>query len=104
MKKAGVHKRMRRHRRGMRFLGLVFALVGSGLLVSFIPLLLDPSATIYANGVATTSIGPKLSGVMTFLWFVACGLFFLFAPARVINRMFVWRESARYAIFPWLRS
>jgi uncharacterized BrkB/YihY/UPF0761 family membrane protein len=95
---------MRRHRRGMRFLGLMFSLVGGLLFVAFLPGVFDPNSTIVSNGVRTNAWGDKLSAALFAAGFVAVGLFFLFAPRRVVDKMFVWRESVRYAIFPWWRQ
>jgi hypothetical protein len=104
MKDATVLKRMRRHRRGIRFLGMMFSLVGGLLLFAFVPLVFDPQATIMSNGVRSNALGDKLSAALFVSGFVAAGLFFLLAPRRVVDRMFLWRESARYALFPWWRK
>ena len=96
-------KKMRRYRRLFRLMGVVWALVGGMLLVSFIPLVLDPGASIVYNGAPTTAFGPKLSAALFSGAFLATGLCFLFLPARVLDRLFVWRQSALSALMFWRR-
>ena len=96
-------KKMRRYRRLFRLMGVVWALVGGMLLVSFIPLVLDPGASIVYNGAPTTAFGPKLSAALFSGAFLAAGLCFLFLPARVLDRLFVWRQSALSALMFWRR-
>jgi ABC-type uncharacterized transport system permease subunit len=96
-------KKMRRHRRLFRLMGFVWALVGGMLLFSFMPLVLDPNASIMYNGVRTTAFGPKLSATLFASAFVIAGLCFLFVPARLLDRLFIWRQSALSALLFWRR-
>jgi hypothetical protein len=88
-----IYKRMRRHRNGLRLLGSTFALVGGLLFISGIWLLLDPESTITVNGEPTTSVGAKLHYTVFSAAFLGVGLFFLCAKARVLDKLFVWRQS-----------
>lgn len=94
-------KKMRRHRHLFRFMGVMWALAGGMLVVAFLPLVFDPHATINYNGVATTAVGPKLFAVLFAGAFLVAGLCFLFAPARLLDRLFVWRQSALSSIAFW---
>ncbi|HEY8587118.1 MAG TPA: hypothetical protein VIL60_10405 [Rhodanobacter sp.] len=96
-------KKMRRHRRLFRFMGFVWALIGGMLLLSFIPLVLDPSASIVYNGAPTTAFGAKLSAALFAGAFLVAGLCFLFVPARMLDRLFVWRQSALSSLLFWRR-
>ena len=93
-------KLMKRHGRIYRFMGAMFCLTGSVLLITFLPLLLDENATINYNGAATSDFGPKLSAVLFTGSFVVIGLAFLFSPNRYLNRLFIWRQSLIATIFP----
>lgn len=84
-------------------MGLIWSLVGGMLLVSFIPLVLDPHASIVYNGTPTTAFGPKLSAVLFTGAFVAAGLCFLFLPKRMLDRLYVWRQSALSSLLFWRR-
>jgi len=94
-------KKMRRHRRLLRLMGLAWALVGAVLLVSFVPLVMDPNASIIYNGSPTTEFGPKLSATLFAGAFVAAGACFLLVPARLLDRLYVWRQSVLSSIFFW---
>jgi hypothetical protein len=96
-------KKMRRYRRLFRFLGFIWTLVGGMLLLSFVPLVLDPNASVMYNGVRTTAFGVKLSAALFAGAFVVAGLCFLFAPARLLDRLFIWRQSALSALLFWRR-
>jgi hypothetical protein len=96
-------KRMKRHRGLYRFMGFTWVLVGSLLLVGFLPLVFDASSTIEYNGVLTTDIGPKISAAVFSAAFVAAGLAFLLVPARMLDRLFLWRQSAWSSIAFWRR-
>ena len=96
-------KKMRRYRRLFRLTGVLWALVGGMLLFSFIPLVLDAHATIVYNGVRTAAFGPKLSAALFAGAFLVAGLCFLFLPARILDRLFVWRQSAVSALMFWRR-
>ena len=96
-------KSKRRHRRLFRFMGFIWALVGAMLLLSFIPLVLDPSASIGYNGSPTTAFAPKLSAALFAGSFLVAGLSFSFIPARMLDRLFVWRQSALSALLYWRR-
>ena len=93
-------KKKRRHRRLFRFMGFIWALVGA-MLLSFIPLVLDPGASIVYNGSPTTAFAPKLSAALLAGAFVVAGLSFLFIPARMLDRLFVWRQSALTSLLFW---
>jgi hypothetical protein len=93
-------KKMKRFRGMFRFIGVMFCLVGGMFLLSFVPLLLDPEATINFNGTLTSEFGPKLSVVIFVSSFVVVGLLSLFSPARYLNKMFVWRLSFLSTILP----
>ncbi len=73
------------------------------LLVAFVPLALDPNATIRYNGVTTAAAGPKVSAVLFCSCFVVAGVGFLFAPSRYLDRLFIWRQSLWDAIAFWRR-
>ena len=96
-------KKMRRYRRLFRLMGVVWALVGGMLLFSFIRLVMDPRASIVYNGVPTTAFGPKLSATIFAGVFLVAGLCFLFLPERMLDRLFVWRQSALSALMFWRR-
>ncbi len=86
----------------MRFMGFMFALVGTLLFVSGIFLLLDPAATISCNGVTTTSPGCKRSFASFGAIFGGLGFAMLFAKSRWLDTFFVWGESARSLLhWPW---
>ncbi|HMN44522.1 MAG TPA: hypothetical protein PKE27_08120 [Povalibacter sp.] len=85
-------KEMKRFRRGFRFVGAMFCLVGSVMLIAFASLLLDPESTIIDNGVRTNAFGPKLSATIFVAMFVLVGLLCLLAPKRIFDRLFVWRQ------------
>lgn len=95
---------MRRHRRGLRFVGFTFVLFSSILLGMAAFLLADPESTIEYNGVVTSDPSAKRSFAVGLGAFMALGVFFLAAPRRLVDRIFLWRQSARYALFPWLQS
>ena len=97
-------KKMKRFRGMFRFIGAMFCLVGGMLLISFVPLLLDPQATIVHNGTPTNAFGPKLSAVIFNLCFVIVGLFSLFSPSRFLNKLYIWRQSFLAAILPGRRN
>jgi hypothetical protein len=90
-----IHRRMRRNRRIFRFLGFLFTLTGGAIVVSGVALLIDPSSTMTCNGQVTTSIGCKASSASFGLFMLTTGLFFLFVKARVLDRIFIWRQSIR---------
>lgn len=82
-----------------RFIGVMFCLVGGMLLISFVPILFEPKATILVNGVATTDFSQKLNAVIFVGAFFVIGLAALFSPARYLNKLFVWRQSFKASIF-----
>jgi len=86
-------KKMKRFRLALRFIGLMFCLVGGMLLITTINLLLDPESTIIYNGVVTNEFKPKLSMAIFNVSFVLLGLLCLFAPTKAINKVFVLRQS-----------
>lgn len=88
-------KQMKRFRLAFRFIGAMFVLVGSFLLVSFVGLLFDPSSTIVVNGVATSDYAAKLQAVIFVGCFVVVGLFSLFGPTKYFNKLFIWRQSLK---------
>ena len=86
-------KKMRRFRKGVRFIGAMFILVGGVLLFNLSMLLLDPESTIRVNGVATSEFKPKLRATIFVSSFVLIGLLALFGPNQWFNKIFVWRQS-----------
>ena len=96
-------KLMKRHRGVFRFMGFVWVLVGSVLLVSFVALILDPTSSITYNGVPTTAKGPKVFAAVFSGSFVIAGIGFLFVPARWLDQLFVWRQSLWSGIAFWRR-
>ena len=86
-------KQMKRFRRAFRFIGAMFTLVGGMLLFNFGVLLFEPNSTITVNGVVTSEYAPKLQAVIFNASFVLMGLFFLFSPSKLLNKLFVWRQS-----------
>jgi hypothetical protein len=89
----------------MRFMGFMFALVGSLVFISGVFLLLDPAATISCNGVVTTSPGCKRSFASFGAIFGIVGFAMLFAKNRWLDKYFVWVESMRSMLpWPWRRS
>lgn len=86
-------KQMKRFRLAFRFIGAMFVLVGSLLLVNLFGLLFDPSSTIVVNGVATSDFAAKVHAVIFVGCFVLIGLFSLFGPTKFFNKLFVWRQS-----------
>jgi uncharacterized membrane protein len=96
-------KKMKRHRRLYRFMGFTWALVGAMLLFAFVPLVFDPASTITYNGVPTTDMGAKVSATVFCAGFFVAGLGFLFVPGRLLDRLFIWRQSLWSAIAFWRR-
>ena len=96
-------KKMRRYRSTFRLMGFMWALVGGMLLAAFIFLALDPTASMVYNGSPTTALGPKVSAAVFSGVFFIVGLGFLFAPARMLDRIFVWHQSALSSLFSWRR-
>jgi methionine synthase I (cobalamin-dependent) len=90
---------MKRFRRAFRFVGAMFTLVGGMLLFSFVSLLFDQNSTIIVNGVTTSEFSPKLHAVLFNASFVIVGLFCLFGPNKLFNKLFVWRQSLTSTIF-----
>ena len=86
-------KKMKRFRKGVRFFGAMFTLVGGFLLFNFSLLLLDPESTITVNGGVTSDFNPKLQAVAFTTLFVFIGIFALFGPNSFFNKLFVWRQS-----------
>jgi hypothetical protein len=84
-------------------MGFVWALVGGMLLLSIIPLVLDPNASIVYNGAPSTAFGAKLSAALFTGAFLVAGLCFLFVPARMLDRLFVWHQSALSLLLFWRR-
>lgn len=69
-------KAMRRLRKGMRFVGIWFTLIGGFLFYQFLGIYLDPDTTILYNGVPTTDESIKLNALIFVSFFVITGLFF----------------------------
>ena len=84
---------MKRFRKGFRFIGVMFILVGGFLLFNFSLLLLDPESTIRVNGVVTSDFNPKLRAVVFTASFTLIGIVLLFTPSKFFNKLFVWRQS-----------
>lgn len=92
-------KKMKRFRGMIRFMGAIFTLVGIVLLFFFVPILLDPNATLLYNGEPTSEFGPKLSATLFVGSFVVIGLIALFCSSRYLDKLFVWRLSLLSTIF-----
>ena len=86
-------KQMKRFRKGLHFMGVMFTLVGLFLLFNFSILLLDPESTITVNGVVTSEFNPKLRAVIFTASFTLIGVILLFVPKSILNKLFVWRQS-----------
>jgi hypothetical protein len=86
-------RKMKRSRRTYRFMGFTWALVGAMGLFGFVPLLFDPASTISSNGVLTNDMGSKVSATAFCGAFFVAGLCFLFVPGRLLDRLFIWRQS-----------
>lgn len=99
VKKLSPFKRMQRHRQGLRFFGATSAAVGGLLFVASVPLVLDPAATISVDHIPTSALGTKLGFAFFAAGFFVLGVFLLKAPPRVLDRFYVWRQSARHAVF-----
>jgi len=63
------------------------------LAASGVFMLLDPESTLSCNGVVTNSASCKRQFTLFALLFVVVGLGFLFAKAKWLDALFVWRES-----------
>ena len=98
-----LRRKMRRHRYLLRFLGCSWSLIGGILLYIFIPVALDPNATIVYNEVPTTTIGVKISSVLFVGAFFVAGIGFFLAPSRFLDRWFIWNQSLWRAIAFWRR-
>jgi sugar phosphate permease len=95
-------RKRRNHRRKMRFMGFMFAFVGTAIFLFGVLLALDPTATISCNGVVTTSPGCKRSFAAFGAVFAVAGFGMLFAKSRWLDTFFVWGESMR-PNWPWRR-
>ena len=93
-----LRRKMRRHRYLLRFLGCSWSLIGGLLLYNFIPVVLDPNATIVYDRVPTTVIGIKISWVLCVSAFFVAGIGFFLAPSRFLDRWFIWNQSLWRAI------
>jgi len=82
---------MKRFRKGFRFIGAIFVLVGGLLLFNFSLLLLDPKSTITVNGITTSNFTLKLQVIIFRTSFVFIGIFALFGPSNFFNKLFVWQ-------------
>ncbi|MGY3041772.1 nitrate reductase gamma subunit [Rhodanobacter sp. TND4EL1] len=96
-------KKMRRRRRLFR-LGVLVGLFGAGMmLVYFVFLALDPSASIVYNGVPTTAFNEKLSAALIPGVVLVVFLGLLLLPDRAIDRTFVRRQHTLSTLSSWLR-
>jgi hypothetical protein len=96
-------KKMRRRRRVFR-LGVMVGMLGAGMmLVYFVFLALDPSASIVYAGVPTTAFSDKLSAALIPGVVLVAFLGLLFLPDRAIDRTFVRRRRTLSVLFSWLR-
>jgi hypothetical protein len=96
-------KKMRRRRRLFR-LGVMVGMLGAGvMLVYFVFLALDPSASIVYNGVPTTALNEKLSAALIPGVVLVVFLGLLLLPDRAIDRTFVRRQHTLSTLFSWLR-
>ena len=91
-------KAMRRFRKGMRFLGIWFTLIGGFMLYQVVGTLLDPEATIIYNDVPTNDYSIKLNAAIFVGSFVLIGLVALFTPAKLINKLFVLKMSLKSSV------
>ncbi|MBI1397991.1 MAG: hypothetical protein GC151_18610 [Betaproteobacteria bacterium] len=94
-------KKMKRHRKLYRFMGFIWALIGTMLLFAIMPLIFDPNGTKIFNGVLTTALGPKVYAALLAAVFVVAGLGVPFVPNRFLDRFFVWRQSLWSSIAFW---
>ncbi|WP_111980159.1 hypothetical protein [Algibacillus agarilyticus] len=88
-------KAMRRFRKGMRFIGGCFIVLGGFMLYQFVGILLDPEATITYNGVPTNDYAIKLNASIFVGSFVLIGLITAFAPTKLLNKLFVLKMSLK---------
>ena len=92
---------MRRHRRGYRLMGAIWAAIGGTLSIVFFVLTLNPEATIVYNGVVTSESGPKLFGALFGLAFCLAGVGFMLIPGRYLYRFLVYRQSFLNSLMFW---
>jgi hypothetical protein len=95
--------RMRRQRRGFRFMGVMWALFGGIMTISFIPIALDPNATFNYNGVPTAAVGAKLWALVFVAFFFIAGVCLMLLPVRMLNRLILWEQSAWSFLAFWKR-
>jgi polyferredoxin len=95
--------RMRRHRRSFRFMGVMWALFGGVMAISFIPIALDPSAAFNYNGAPTAALGAKLWAIVFAALFFVAGLCMVFLPVRMLDRFILWELSAWSLLAFWKR-
>ncbi|NQZ11300.1 MAG: hypothetical protein HRT35_29465 [Algicola sp.] len=91
-------KAMRRFRKGMRFVGVWFFLIGGLLFYSMLTTLLDPEGVIIYNGVPTTDYSVKLGATLFAGIFVVVGLFLSFSTQKMLNKLFVFKLTILSAI------
>lgn len=84
-------------------MGVMWALIGGAMFLSFIPLALDPEATLTYNGVPTSALGPKVSALIFLGLFCVAGIGLLFLPVRLLDRFTLWEESAWSFLKFWKR-
>jgi hypothetical protein len=91
-------KAMRRFRKGVRFVGGWFIVLGGFMLYQFVGILLDPEATITYNGVPTNDYSIKLNAAMVIGSFVLIGIVAAFAPTKLLNKLFILKMSLKSSI------
>ncbi|MBC3765694.1 hypothetical protein [Neptunicella marina] len=90
-------KAMRRFRKGSRFVGIWFVLIGGFMFYQFLGIYLNPEATILYNGVPTSDESIKLNALIFISLFVVLGVFFTLAPSKILNKLFVLKLSFKSA-------
>ncbi|WP_289032184.1 hypothetical protein [uncultured Paraglaciecola sp.] len=91
-------KQMRRFRKGMRFVGAWFIVIGGFMLFQVTSVLLDPEGVITYNGVPTNDFSVKLNSTLFVGLFVLIGIFAAFLPAKILNKLFVLKMSLKSSV------
>ncbi|WP_371185490.1 hypothetical protein [Thalassotalea maritima] len=95
--KTSLLKAMRRFRKGMRFTGMWFVIIGGFMFYQFLGFYLDPDASIVYNGVPTNDESIKFNALIFVSFFVIMGLFFTFASSKILNKLFILKMSLKSA-------
>ena len=86
-------KKLKRTRRQIRFMGLMFVMTGGVFAVNGFVMLLDPESTLSCNGVVTNSLSCKVRFTTFAVSFLVVGIVSVFAPVRWLNHIAVWQSS-----------